>query len=564
MFTQPAPTAKGDFDLRESFAVLRRRKWSMLIVIVVVLAVAAVMSYRKTPVYESTAVVLLRSQPIDSLFSNAGSSGDPERRVQNEAELMRSAATQREVAERLGYSAGVALEAGGETDVIEVTASSTDPDEAALIANTYAEAHRDLRQQQNVEELTTAQQEVQVRLDQLATEREQVQQQLDEAVALRNTATDPTELESLADQVEQAENALSLNDSTRQPLEERRGQLQVASDLAASQAPLAVLTPAAPASSPESPDHRQDLVVGLVLGALAAVAVAFLREHLDDSIRTTDDLGAVAPELPQLGVIPEARETMEAEEQERPTIVTAARPMSHVAEAYRALRTSVEFLGLERRIHTLQITSASAGEGKTATVVNLAAAFAQAGERVAVLDCDLRRPRLHEYFGLDREVGLTSVLLDDSDPVDGLQAAPGFDTLDVLCAGPLAPNPSELLRTDRFAETVEALLADHSLLLVDSPPVLPVTDATIISRVIDATLVVASSGASSKRRVRRAVQTLRQVQAPLVGTVLNRAPMDVAYGYVDYGYAYYGNGRTEARNGRRSRRRTRAEKATKA
>ena len=560
MFTQPATAPRRDFDLREYLGVLRRRKWSVLIVMAIVLAVAVVLSYRKTPIYESTAVLLLRTQPIESLFTNAASGADPERRVQNEAELVQSAATRREVEDRLGHSAGISVEAGGEADVIELTATSTDPDEAADIANTYAEAHRDLRQEQNVSELTTAQDEVQVKLDQLATERVELEEQLQTATDAQTQNTDPAQSEALADQVTQVQNQIAVNQGKRQPLEERQSQLQVAQDLATSQAPLSVLSPASPASSPVSPNHRQDLTVGLVLAVLAAIAWAFVREHLDDSVRTTEDLDDATGGLPQLGLIPRARE-MEDVDDDSPIVVTAAKPLSHAAEAYRALRTSVEFLGIERRINTIQITSASASEGKTATLVNLAVAFAQAGDRVAVLDCDLRRPRLHEYFDVDPRIGLTSVLLNGTDPLEVLQPAPGFDALEVVCAGPIAPNPSELLRTGRFAEAVERLLVQHNLILVDSPPVLPVTDALLLSRVTDATVFVASSGSSGKRRVRRAIQSLRQVNAPLVGTVLNRAPLDVAYGYVDYGYANYPNGPRESSNGgdrpsRRRRRRT--------
>mgnify|MGYP002682968040 CR=1 FL=1 len=167
-----------------------------------------------------------------------------------------------------------------------------------------------------------------------------------------------------------------------------------------------------------------------------------------------------------------------------------------------------------------------------------------------------------EFFGLDRHVGFTSVLLHEAQLDDVLRSAPEFPNLSILSAGPLAPNPSELLGSEGFAEIIRRLAADHSVVLLDSPPVLPVTDAVVLSRVADATIVVTSSGLSSKRRVQRAVSSLRQVGAPLVGTVLGSAPHEIAYGYVDYGYVPYGqsngakNGFGRSRSSARARTRT--------
>ena len=547
MYTQSASPDRSNFDLREAFAVVRRRKWTLLVVVLVVLALGAAVSYRKSPVYESTASLLLRATASNSVLAEQTSS-DPERRVKNEAELLQGERTGIEVERRLGFGASISVAAGGESDVIEITATGTTPERAALVANAYAETFRDLRKQDNVDAIASAQREVQAQIDDYDQALADNAQQTADLVAQRAAALDPVvqgDLDKRITEYQQARDALL---RTRQPFTDQLGQLGIQADLAASNAPLEILAPATPSPSPVSPDHRQDLTVTLVLGILLGIAVVFVQEHLDDSIRSSADLLGATGGLPSLAIIPRHENAAEGE---MPPILTATKPMSHTAESYRSLRTSVEFLALEKRMQTIQITSAQAGEGKTSTAVNLAVAFAQAGEKVIVVDCDLRRPRLHEYFGLDRHLGFTSVLLNERSLDEVVRDAPGFDSLRVLCSGPLAPNPSELLGGERFAEIIRDLSGEYSVVLIDSPPVLPVTDALVLSRVTDATIVVAAADLSSKRRVARSVESLRQVGAPLVGSVLNSAPLEVAYGYVDYGYVAYGAGSDV--NGRRWR-----------
>ena len=182
----------------------------------------------------------------------------------------------------------------------------------------------------------------------------------------------------------------------------------------------------------------------------------------------------------------------------------------------------------------MQITSAESAEGKTLTAANLAVAFASADRHVAVVGCDLRRPRLHELFGLPNDVGFTSVVLGDVRAFDALQVVSGHPNLAVLAAGPLAPNPSELLGSARAQDAISALADTADLVLIDSPPVLPVSDALVISGFVDATILVASAGSSTRRSIRRALELLRQLDAPVVGTVLNNAEPDSRSGYSSY------------------------------
>jgi capsular exopolysaccharide synthesis family protein len=212
-------------------------------------------------------------------------------------------------------------------------------------------------------------------------------------------------------------------------------------------------------------------------------------------------------------------------------------PGSTETEAYRTIRTSIQFMGLDHPLRTVQVTSAQPGEGKTTTLANLAVVLARAGQRVVVVCCDLRRPRVHEFFGLSNAVGFTSVLLGEVPLSQALQRVPGEERLALLASGPEPPNPSELLSGMRAVEIFTALQGLADIVLIDSPPVLPVADAAVVSTRVDGTLLVASVGSSTRKHVHRAMEMLRQVEAPVIGAILNRATGESGYGY-GYGYGY--------------------------
>jgi capsular exopolysaccharide synthesis family protein len=211
--------------------------------------------------------------------------------------------------------------------------------------------------------------------------------------------------------------------------------------------------------------------------------------------------------------------------------------MSATAEAYRGLRTAIQYAGIERPMSLIQVTSASAGEGKTTLLSNLAVAFAQAGKRVCVVGCDLRKPRLHQFMQVDGSVGFTSVVLGDVTLQDAIQQSPLHPNIDVLASGPRPPNPSELLSLDRTANIIRSLADDYTVVFIDCPPVLPVTDALVLSRCVDATIFLATANKTTRRTARRAVEMLRQVSTPLIGTVLNGVAAEDTYGSL---YEYYG------------------------
>jgi capsular exopolysaccharide synthesis family protein len=213
-----------------------------------------------------------------------------------------------------------------------------------------------------------------------------------------------------------------------------------------------------------------------------------------------------------------------------PDLVTLSSPRSAAAEAYRTLRTNIQLSSIDSPIRALLITSASADEGKSTTLANLAVAFAQAGQRVVLVDSDLRRPSLHTIFGLANERGLTSMLLEDDAAAPLLATA--VEGLRLLPSGPIPPNPSELLGSKRIENAIERLKADADLLLFDAPPALAVSDAAVLSRRVDAVMLIVSAGRTKRDHASRARQVLERAGARLLGVVLTNASVEEAvYSY---------------------------------
>jgi capsular exopolysaccharide synthesis family protein len=216
-------------------------------------------------------------------------------------------------------------------------------------------------------------------------------------------------------------------------------------------------------------------------------------------------------------------------------------PTSNAAEAYRSLRTSLQFARQDRELRSLLVTSSRAGEGKTATVVNLGAAFAQAGERVVIVSCDLRRPRLGLVPRPGEPAELAAVLTGRRSLDNALAEVPGMEGLWTLGTWTVTPNPTELLSGQRMRYVFAQLAERFDLVLIDSPPVLPVADAMILTAYADAVLLVLASGQTRRAEFGRTAEKLAQANAPVVGVVLNKATAQDGYGGYGYGgYEAYG------------------------
>ena len=520
-------------DLRDYLQVLRRRKYVIALSVAVVLGVALAASFLQTPRYAATAKLLLKQRASQSVFANESQGYvDPVRSVQTEIEVIKTEPVQDVVRQKIGSAPPVQVRTVGQTDLVTVRAESTDAARASLIANAYAEAYIDFRRSQALDQFAAASEEIQAKI----TQRRQQVESLDSTVRNLPACVDVRTTPDTCSQRAAAEETVAAQRTTLLAqlglFQQTLDQLAVDASLASGSAQL--VTPASTPASPFQPTPARNAVLGVVLGLLFGIGLAFLVEYLDDSIKGKEDLARAVPGVSVIGLIPQIQD-WKAKDASR--VVSLSDPTSPAAEAYRILRTSIQFLGIDRQTRIIQITSASAQEGKTTTLANLAAAFANSGLRTVVVCCDLRRPRLHEFFGMDNAVGFTSVLLGNVTLSKALQPVPAQDRLLVLASGPLPPNPAELLSSSRSAELLRNLAAQADIVLVDCPPVLPVTDGIVLSQRVDATVLVVSAGTTTRKAAHRAAEMLQQVNAPLVGAVLNGVTEETGYG--GYASRYY-------------------------
>ncbi|RPI53645.1 MAG: polysaccharide biosynthesis tyrosine autokinase [Chloroflexi bacterium] len=264
------------------------------------------------------------------------------------------------------------------------------------------------------------------------------------------------------------------------------------------------------------------------IGLVLAVGGALLIEFLDDTVKTPDDLQRTA-QLTTLGTISRV-----AGGEDKYRLIPAEEPLSHVAEAYRALRTNIRLSSVDEPIRTLIVTSPSPREGKSTTAANLGVVVAQAGKSVILVDADLRRSSLHRFFALPSKEGLTNVLVQDELAVDGWLQETGIDNLRVLTSGPLPPDPADLLGSKRMHHLIECLEHEADLIIFDTPPTIPVSDATVLALEADAVLLVVEAGRTRRGAIRRTMEDLQRAGAHVLGAVLNRVTSRPSKGYYYY------------------------------
>ncbi|MET3165118.1 UNVERIFIED_ORG: capsular exopolysaccharide synthesis family protein [Arthrobacter sp. UYEF10] len=291
---------------------------------------------------------------------------------------------------------------------------------------------------------------------------------------------------------------------------------------------LSIITPATAPTAPTSPNTRLNLLLGLVFGLGAGVASALLRSTLDTRIRGEADLRRVT-DAPLLGGISFDQDAA------RKPLLTQTAPQSPRAESFRQLRTNLQFTNVSGRSKTILITSSLPGEGKSTTATNLAIALAQSGQTVCLIDADLRRPMVNDYLGLDRNAGLTTALVGAADVNEVLQPW-GDDQLYVLTSGQIPPNPSELLGSFEMKQLLEQLENAFDAIILDAPPLLPVTDAAVLSQHVGGVVVVVGSHKLRFQDLEKSLNALAMVGSNLVGIVLNQLPTK---GPDAYSYSYY-------------------------
>lgn len=492
-------------DLREYLAVLRARKWTILLVLFVVVAAALAFSFRQTPIYESTARLLVKGVPTDAsgMIQTVN--------LETEAEIVRSEPVATLVIKELGLPISApelitelrVAPAAELAQVLELSYSSPDPEKARNVPNSFASNYIEYKRDQAREALEIGREAVE---DQL----EPVQQQLAD-IGERLTSPEVAGNAALRATLENERSALIARLGV---LQQRVDDFETSQpiDLAGGE----IIQSAPLPSTPASPDHVKNGSLAGLLGLALGVGLAFLRERLDDRLRGRSDIERTL-NAPVLATIPRVQMSKKA----RFDLVTRAQPRSSAAEAYRSLRTNLQFLISQQNLRSVLVTSPSAAEGKTSTSGNLAVVLAQAGQRVILVSADLRRPTLERYFGTDTEPGLSEWLSETDEEIWRFIQDPGIPNLRVIASGPVPGNPAELLTSRRLRTLVDALEGCCDLVLIDSPPSLAVADASILASHVDGVLLVVNAATTHRSAAARAKEELERVGASLLGCIYN-------------------------------------------
>ena len=295
---------------------------------------------------------------------------------------------------------------------------------------------------------------------------------------------------------------------------------------------VSVLRPATVPEDPASPNVRLNLALGLLVGVALGLGLAVLREVLDTRIRSRRDVEAIT-DTPVIGGI-----SFASDAQRRPLIVQAD-PQSARAESFRTLRTNLQFLDVEPGPRSFVVTSSKQAEGKSTTAANLSIALADTGAKVVLIDADLRRPKIAEYMGLEGAIGLSDTLIGRIDLMDAVQPW-GRGSLSVLPAGSIPPNPSELVGSQAMDDLLQSLESMFDAVIIDAPPLLPVTDAAVLAKRTRGALLVVAAGQTHKGELTAALNALNTVGAHTAGIVMTMLPTK---GPDAYGYGGYGSGK---------------------
>lgn len=302
---------------------------------------------------------------------------------------------------------------------------------------------------------------------------------------------------------------------------------------------LSIITPAEAPFQASAPNTRLNLILGLLIGFTLGIGGAIVRSLLDNRIRAEADLRHVS-DAPLLGGI-----ALDADVSKKP-LLTQIDHQSPRAESFRQLRTNLQFANVSGKAKSVVVTSSIPSEGKTTTATNLAIAMAQSGQTVCLVDADLRRPTVGQYLGLERNAGLTTALIGNADVNELLQPW-GSDQLYVLTSGQIPPNPSELLGSSAMKDLIARLEAAFDTVIIDAPPVLPVTDAAVLSQHVGGVLVVVNTQLIKQQVLVKSLAALELVGANILGVVLNRLPAKGPDAYSSYTYEGYTAAESEAR-----------------
>jgi capsular exopolysaccharide synthesis family protein len=507
-----AVTPLGNASLRDYLELLNRRRWWVVSLSVVVFATALVVSMTQTPIYESEAQVLLKESGTTSTDTLTGGPNLETERQIAVSDAVAAIAAKKLGEEQTGLLSGLSVEVATNTEILIFRYSHPGPEVAQQRAQAFADAYLEYTRREVLRDLLAASRTVTEQIDKLRSQLDKINARLAKSTDEAQRASLTSRSTSLIGQISVLEQELA---DLSPPGRLRVGQMVGQPDV-----------PAAPVA----PNHFRNGLLGLVGGLVLSVVAALFLEILDDRLRGRDDLEMLA-RAPVLAAIPRVAGWRR---KDGPKLIALDEPAAAATEAYRKLRTGLLFIAKQTNCTTIMVTSPQADEGKTATTANLGVVMAQAGKKVALVSADLRKPRLHRFFGLENFIGVTSVLGGEVSPWQAVRAT-ATDHLQVLVSGPVPANPAELLGSDAMGRLLSALGEVADYVIVDAPPIMAVADPVTITPLVDGVLFVVDAQNTGRGIIDQARRQLDQVNGRVIGAVLNNFDPTKAGGY------YYGN-----------------------
>lgn len=513
--------------IRQYASILLHWLWPIVLATAVAGLSAFVTSRLTTPVYSASSRLLINQAPAGRNSVDYTSILTSERLAQTYSSLL----TGRPVLEAaiaalnldttstaLGKRISVNLVR--DTQLIEVTVENEDPALAARLANlipeTFSQQNDALQQSRYASTKTSLSNE----LDTINTQIEGLQKTIDQLGAA-TSAEDQAKLSRLQTELTQARQTYA---TVLQSYENvRLAEAQATSNVV-------LVEPAVAPSKPVRPRTAFNTALAALVGLILAVGVVLLIEYLDDSIRSDEQVRDIL-QAPVIGVVSKLAAP-------RSGPISLAEPRSPVVEAFRSVRTNILYAGVDKPLQRIMVTSAGPAEGKTFLASNLAVVMAQAGLRVILVDADLRRPSIHKVFNRPNRNGLTDLMLQTANGWSGVMQETAVRNLHIISSGPIPPNPSELLGSQKMNQLLDYLSQTSDAIIIDTPPILAVTDALVLARHADAVLLVVDAGTTRMGAALQAKAHLEKVGAKVLGVVMNKVATK-GNGYYKYRYDHY-------------------------
>lgn len=549
-------------ELRDYLRVISVRKWIIIQATIVVAGSALIVSFLQRPAYEAQSVLLIKERGGSSGLLGAalpGLSLQPERSLQTHLKLLRMPTHAQRAAHALsddGNSAAASpvdaskssrqptpteilseltVDADPQTNLIYVKALDSSSVRAASIANAVATEYVDSNRELNTAEIEKARRELSFRIrdaeeDILTLNKIVANAKPKSGASNETSAATGTSRTTPSKAVRQnAAARLKMALSVYEMLTAKEEELKITKSLEPGEATL--MQRAYPPEAPAKPQPVRNGVLGLVLGLSLGLGMAFTVEYLDNTIKDSGDVDRYYS-LPLLGQIP-ANEPNGSSDGDSPLLVMGSGANDVVAEAYRALRTAITYINYDGSLKHILVTSGKPDEGKTSVAANLAVALTHAGYRVVAVDCDLRQPSLHRPLGMLNDKGLTDVLVGRMPLAKAIQQT-NLSNLRVIASGETPPNPSELLNSHGMDRVLEACAQEADYVILDSPPILAVTDSAVLAPKTSGVVLCATVGETTREDAERVVDVLSDTRVRLLGVVLNRIPIGPGHSYYYY------------------------------